>query len=254
MRVAWVHPTWRDLIIVRLAEDAKLRRRFLSRCGPHGIVLALATEGGTAGERRLPLMCDDQDWDALGDRIYALAPDLEHAELAAVFAAIGCALRELTRELSAREGEARALARMALERTASVWESAHAPVSLDCVDAWLVLSNHLDPVVRPGFLGVTWAELLPLRLPDPDDLAEVQRFADWATLCELVATFSPDLLDELGYGAPQRKLMRAFRNRRRRERDALERIGTSPVSEWDTDKSRARHVSDQTIRRVLADL
>ena len=49
MRVAWVHPTWRDLVIERLAADAELRRRFLARCGPHGIVLALSTSGGAEG-------------------------------------------------------------------------------------------------------------------------------------------------------------------------------------------------------------
>src|SRR6185437_13150817 len=72
VRVAWVHPTWRDLVIERLAADAELRHRFLGRCGPHGVVLALSTGGGARGERRLPLLRDDKDWDAVGDRIYAL--------------------------------------------------------------------------------------------------------------------------------------------------------------------------------------
>jgi hypothetical protein len=46
MRVAWVHPTWRDLVIERLAADATLRRRHR---GPHEILLALSTGGRVHG-------------------------------------------------------------------------------------------------------------------------------------------------------------------------------------------------------------
>ena len=249
-----MHPTWRDLVIERLAADAELRHRFLSRCGPHGIVLSLSTSGGAEGERRLPLICDDEDWDAVGDRIYVLVPELEHGELVGIFAAIGRALRELIREDPHRAGEARALARMALERSDSVWTAANAPVPLDCVDAWLGLSKHLDPVRWPGFLAPTWAELLPTELPDPDDLAEVQRFTDWMTLSELVGSFSVELLGELGYGSTQGELRRAFRDRRRWEQERQMRIGEWPISTADIDESRAQRMTDSVIRRVLNDL
>ena len=254
MRVAWVHPTWRDLVIERLAADAALRHRFLGRCGPHGVVLALSTSGGAEGERRLPLICDDEDWDALGDRIYTLVPELEHAELVAIFAAIGRALRDLIREEPARAGEARVLARMALQRTDSVWTAANAPVPLDCIDAWLGLSKHFDPLLMPGFLAPTWAELLPTELPDPDDLPEVQRFTDWMTLSELVGSFSVDLLGELGYGSAQGKLRRDFRDHRRWELERQGRIADWPTATVETHESRSERITDGVIRRVLHDL
>jgi hypothetical protein len=241
-------------VIERLAGDPELRRHFLGHCGPHGIALALSTSGGAEGERQLPLICDDEDWDAVGDRIYALLPELEHAELVAVFAAIGLALRQLIRELPARAGEARALARMALERTASMWEAANAPVPLDCIDAWLGLSKHFDPVVWPGFLAVTWAELLPTKLPDPDDLTEVQRFTDWVTLADLAGSFSPDLLGELGYGSAQGKLRSTFNDLERRERERRVQIGESPVPAWESEDLRAQRISKGVVRRVLVDL
>jgi hypothetical protein len=254
MRVAWVHPTWRDLVIERLAGDAELRRRFLSRCGPHGVVLALSTGGGAEGERRLPLICEDEDWDAVGDRIYALVPEIEHGELVALFAAIGLALRELTCSDPARAGEARALARLTLERADSVWTATNAPVPLDCIDAWLGLSKHLDPVVWPGFLAPTWAELLPTALPDPDDLPEVQRFTDWVTLSDLVSSFSIELIGELGYGSAQGNLRRAFKERELGKLGAGLQSAESPVYESFIEESRARRVSDSVIRRVLVDL
>ena len=254
MRVAWVHPTWRDLVIERLAADAALRHRFLGRCGPHGIVLSLSTSGGTEGERRLPLIRDDEDWDAVGDRVYTLVPELEHRELVAILAAIGHALRDLMREEPGRVAEARALARMALERTDSVWTSANAVVSLDCIDAWLGLSKHLDPVVWPGFLAPTWAELLPTELPEPEDLAEMQRFTDWMTLSELAGNFSVDLLGELGYGSAQGKLRRDFRDRRRWETERQARTGEWAMPIVNVDEPSAQRMADSVVRRVLSDL
>ena len=253
MRVAWVHPTWRDLVIERLAADAPLRRRFLGRCGAHGVVLALSMSGGVTGERRLPLIWDDEDWDALGDRIYALVGELEHAELTAVLAAVREAIRVLDDELPAHGSEARALARMTLERVASVWEAAHAPVALDCVDAWLSLAALLDPPPRPAFLAMTWADLLPARLPDPDDLAEVQRFTDWMTLTDAVASFSPQALGELGYGPDQEKLYLAFGDRSRYRPEVVAEIVESRESEQEELRAQ-RMLHDDVVRRVLVDL
>jgi hypothetical protein len=237
-----VHPTWRDLVIERLAGDADLRRHFLSRCGPHGVVLALSTAGGAQGERSLPLIARDADWDALGDRIYALLPELDHAELATVLRAILNTIQVVTTDGMAA-GEARVLARMALERSARLWAEAGAPVLLDCVDAWLSLSDHLDPPVSAEFLGPTWAELLPAGLPDPEDLVEVQRFTEWMTLRELVHRFSA-----------QRSLALASEVRARVERDRQERTGVVPEHAWEPEELRAERPSDHLVRRVLTDL
>jgi hypothetical protein len=248
VRVAWVHPTWRDLVIERLAGDAELRRHFLGRCGPHGVMLALSTAGGAHGERVLPLIADDGDWDALGDRIYALLPALDHAELAAVLRAIQGVVQIVIPDWMA-VCEARGLARMTLERTASLWGAAGAPVPLDCVDAWLSLSDHLDPPVSPDFLGPTWAELLPHTAPDPEDLAEVQRFADWVTLCELLGEFSRERLEQLGFGPEHDALIH-----RNRATEALAWAGppADPPSRWADVQDGT--IAESTVRRVLADL
>jgi hypothetical protein len=243
-----VHPTWRDLVIERLAGDADLRRRFLARCGPHGVVLALSTGGGAEGQRVLPLIADDGDWDALGDRIYALLPELDHAELAAVLRAILRVVQSVIPDLMAVR-EARGLARMALERTASLWGTAGAPVLLDCVDAWLSLSDRLDPPVWPDFLGPTWAELLPRAAPDPDDLAEVQRFADWVTLCELLGEFSHELLEQLGFGPEHDALIH---HNRATEVLAWTSTPADPPSPWADVPHGA--IAESTVQRVLADL
>lgn len=219
MRVQWVHPTWRDLVIDRLAAEPALRRRFLSRCGMHGLLLALSVGGGALGERRLPLIASDVEWDTVGDRLYELLPELEPTEVAAVLTAIELAVCELGGD-ETRSREAGALARSALERTAQPWVQDRRPIPLELLDAWLSLSARLEPPVAPPPLDATWAELLPAQVPALDDRAELQRFVDWLTLCEIASRFPGDALQDLDRGMRRQIVSLEFLNRLAADPDA----------------------------------
>jgi hypothetical protein len=87
--IDWVHPSWRDLVIVELREYPVARRRFLSVSGVDGVTLAVSRAGGATGERTLPLLITDADWDALGDRLHELLRELEDRDLARILLAVG---------------------------------------------------------------------------------------------------------------------------------------------------------------------
>jgi hypothetical protein len=199
VRIAWVHPSWRDLVIARLAEDGVARRRFLGRCGIHGVVLALSTGGGATGDGALPLLSDDDDWDVLTDRAYALVGELEPGELLALLAALGAAIDGL--EPDGRGREARALAETVLARTASLWRAAGRPIGLGELGAWFELAARIRPRPPLPTLGVTWAELLPTHAPAPLDRLEVERFTDWLMLCRMLGEYDGRLRPDLGVEA-----------------------------------------------------
>lgn len=218
MRIEWVHPSWRDLVIERLASDSTARRHFLSASGAHGLVLALPTAGGSFGERSLPLVGSDQDWDAVTDRLYALIAELELPELEAMFAA----LSEAIFQLGDRHGrdEACAAAGTALTRTAALWDASRKPIALDALHAWISLARNLAPRPEVPDLSVTWVELLPARAPQLDGRADVERFADWLGLCELLWGYDPDLRERLGFGVEQVHVMVVFLTRVERARSS----------------------------------
>ena len=248
-----MHPTWRDLVIERLADDAPLRRRFLAHCGPHGIALALSTHGGAGGERTLPLVAGDEDWDAIGDRIYTLAPELEPREAVAVLTAVDGLLQVVLRD-AMLAGEGVALARTVLERFGELWAAAHSTIELPCIEAWLSVAVRLNPQPRPTFLAATWAELLPVALPDHDDRPEIQRFNDWRTLCEVLRTSCPEVLSELGYGEDQDDLIAMYHSREHARLVIAAGAGTAPAPETFIEPLLEQHVTERTVRRVLADL
>ena len=92
--VVWVHPSWRDLVIDELARDAEARRRFVQHCSVDGLLLALSHGGGETGERAVPLLVRDADWDAAAERIHELVPELRDADLLRVLTSLMSAFAE----------------------------------------------------------------------------------------------------------------------------------------------------------------
>jgi hypothetical protein len=184
--VTWVHPSWRDLVVDALAQDADARRRFLARCGVDGAALALSTAGGAAGEREWPLLREDADWDALADGLHHLCADVEEADAVRLLAVL---------EAAEAHPEIGALARLVLRRLARRWRGR--AVSVDAVDAWAELAAQLDDPGEPLSPVPTWLELEPDRAPESP--AELERFADWLRLAEVLARHEPELLEGLGF-------------------------------------------------------
>ena len=72
-QVDWIHPSCRDLAIDQLTESPQDRARFLRYCSAVGVELASSLAGGPKGERQLPLLQTDKDWEALEARSTELA-------------------------------------------------------------------------------------------------------------------------------------------------------------------------------------
>ena len=133
MRVEWVHPSWRDLVIESLAADGEARRHFLPRCGVDGVAIALSWGGGASGERERPLLRCDADWDALGDGLYSPLPRLRRGSRRS--SCSGCSTRRASSTRCSRwRGSP-------LDRLG--W--AGKAISVDAIAAWVPLAAKLDP-------------------------------------------------------------------------------------------------------------
>lgn len=208
MRVDWVHPSWRDLVIESLANDPFARRRFLSRCGVDGAALALSGSGGSEGERERPLLRSDADWDALGDGLHHLCAELDEAE----------AVRLLVVLAEAGEGaELQALAQLVLARLD--WNGK--VLSVDAIGAWSALAARLDPRPEEPAFAMTWLELEPGAAPRSPE--QMERMADWLQLAELLREHDPELLAGLGFPERYGIVLHEFATRTPRAEPVLER-------------------------------
>ena len=202
MRIAWVHPSWRDLVVDRLADDAAGRREFLAACGLEGALLALSRGGGRAGERVLPLLHEDADWDAFCGGLHVLARDADDPGLVRLLGALAAALEAPVEP--ERRRELAALARTVLNDVRGRLDAGHRPLALAPLEAWFDAAAQLRPPPHPPEVSPTWIELLPD--PDLGDEEEVGRAAEWLGLTELLREHVPDALAALGF--PERHAAR----------------------------------------------
>ncbi len=204
--IGWVHPSWRDLVIDQLRADPPARRRFLSVCGVDGVMLALSQQGGGRGDRRLPLLEDDADWDLLGDRVHELPDQLESRDLARVILALEAALTDL--EDPRQRLEAHSVAVHLLNTTRQTWNGGDQALPSFLLDAWYRLRQHAGGEIEPPQLLATWVELHPgallLEQPDRDGLL---RADEWLAVAQILNEYSPSTLAALGFFERDRGLL-----------------------------------------------
>jgi hypothetical protein len=196
--IDWVHPSWRDLVIEQLRSDAPMRQRFLSVCGVDGVTLALSQEGGTGGERNLPLLETDADWDRLDDRLRELFHQLEPRDLVRVLLTLDTALTNIADQRQLRE--AQSLALHVLDATRRMWDQADQPLSAFLLDAWYRLGQHIPNEAERPRVSTTWVELHPGSIlrqrPNKDELL---RADEWLAVAQTLRTHDLAALDELGF-------------------------------------------------------
>jgi hypothetical protein len=205
--VTWVHPSWRDLVIDELVGDRVARQRFLRQGSIEGILLAISTAGGATGERLLPLVRDDQDWDALSDRLAAVMVELDDPDINRLFVTLSEARGALPRD---DQSELTAVAGYALQLVARRWNQEHAVIPVGLLASWFELAALLGEPPPPPELAPTWIELLPTDRIDLDSTADVARLDDWTALGELLQEHSPKQLEAFDFPDQQRNTISVF--------------------------------------------
>lgn len=199
--VTWVHPSWRDLVIDQLCGDSEARQTFLRRCSIHGIALALSVGGGGEGERVLPLLSSDGDWDALTDRVLELLPELDSFELSRLLTVVGDVPATDLGEHATRE--LNALRRTVLDRLRDQWDAEGSAIPIVVLDAWFAAEAKLSPPLAVPALGPTWIEVLPVGGFDVHSDSDLSRWEDWVALVRLLTAYRRDELKPFGYPGRQ---------------------------------------------------
>jgi hypothetical protein len=223
--VTWVHPSWRDLVIEELVEDGDARRKFLRDSSIEGLLLALSIGGGETGERVLPLLREDADWDALADRVGSLAAELEAPSITRLLGS----LAEARMAVPHKRDELDALAAYALELVARYWNETRVVIPVGLLSLWLEVAATLPEQPDRPQLAATWIDLLPTEIADLDDDAELARFDEWTALADLLSEHAPEQLASFGF--PERQQRKAIAGFVESARLLADRIRESPRRE-----------------------
>ena len=184
-------------MIDRLDRDAEGRGAFLDRCGLEGVLLALSVAGGPAGERNLPLLVEDADWDALLGHIEAVVAEVGTADRVRLMRQLAAAIDD-----GARRDDRRALAELdalAVRVLASVLPGDIDAAALILLQEWYALAGLVEAAPeRPDVAGL-WVETLPtdaLDLRSPEDVSALET---WTALIATLRRHDPAALERFGF-------------------------------------------------------
>lgn len=221
----WVHPSVRDMVIDHLMGDVAARRGFLRATGLDGIMLALSSEGGAAGDRLFPLLVDEEDWRAVTDRLNELPAtlsDFDMGRLAALLADIS--RLALSDEGADHSTELRELAVIGLEATRQHWNDRGDPLGIYELRSFYGASANLLPPVPGPDLTASWKASVDLvESGISSDIKDLVDAADsWFDLAELMRLYEPRWLTGLHFPESHRPLLEAVLERIDEEQESVE--------------------------------
>jgi hypothetical protein len=182
LKVDWVHPSWRDLVIDRLRGDDEERQAFLRRCTVEGLLLALSSGGGASGDRDLPLLLVDRDWDLVTDQVVVTIRDASDRDVVRLLDALANAVDIASGVPRLDLAEVVALAASALRAAQRRCDRRTDPIELDLIAAWLRLARRLPEQLAAPRLDRTWTELLPCETLELSIVSESTAGDDYADL------------------------------------------------------------------------
>jgi hypothetical protein len=152
------------------------------------------------GDRLLPLVREDSDWDLVAARILHLVPELDDPAVIRVLVALDTALAA-SLPTHARI-EAVALAQLALERLADLWRDRRATLPVAALEAWLALAARVPAPPASPAADRTWLELAQTDRVDVESREELVRFDEWLSLAGVLGRLAPR--DLVRFGFPER--------------------------------------------------
>lgn len=187
-RYAWAHPSWRDLVIVRLMDDSARRRRFLSNCGIVGLELAASTAGGT-GDRERPLLRTPADWATFAVRVAEQATTKrvdDHRRLLLLISMLLEDQANLDEQLTK-------LAARLLDQVRETWDDEGSVIPPDVLELYYEVSASVTPL-RPGPRLDPTYEAHSLRMAARFSLAAIAEYDDALAFIQIVGRNEPRAL------------------------------------------------------------
>jgi hypothetical protein len=197
--IDWIHPSYRDLVIEELIQDAALRTNFLRRASLEGVKLAVSDTGGRFGNRRMPLIRSAESWDTLEQRCLALASNEFERELLEVLA--NAASQGASTDQAHRWEK---LLARTCRTVQEKWDRLRTPVPTPNLGAFIKARSVAKPEPPLPNLEPTWDSLsehfmASVRTPVMADWRAFDAFGNLTSFARVVQECAPEFLTEKGF-------------------------------------------------------
>jgi hypothetical protein len=207
--IDWMHPSWRDLLIERLASEAKTRQEFLAKCGIEGLLLAVSSAGGATGKRQAPLIKTDQDLVSLAMAAFRLLKTEPPYSTCRILISILEFVRRIKSEANAlQEVSTSASSRFITKVLAACrerWEENGGVAYTSDVAAYYTISEYINPLPPGPNLTKLWERsrcdaFEQIENFDDDEFEpSIGNVHDWLSLVSIIEGNEPRFLRQIGF-------------------------------------------------------
>jgi hypothetical protein len=198
--IAWIHPSYRDLVIESISKNPGMRLRYLERGGMPAISLALSQAGGATGQRIFPLMIDDESWKSLEK---ACIDQLRNGPKEDETSILATMISSTTGDPPHRDRLER-LANAICETLRQKWDEAGSKIGLARLEQFYTLAERSSQYLPSPDLTSTWEaawEEVRSVIYDSstDSFSSPDELVEWAGLCDLIQKNEPRFLRRVGF-------------------------------------------------------
>ena len=154
MRIDWIHPSYRDLVIEELAHEHDLQSTFLGSMSLQGIKLVISDSGGATGERHMPLMNYRGNWDLLKSRCLEVVASGTQDEITDLLTVLTSATTNTTD--TERKGHLCEAISSVCEAARTKWNGTSSSLSTEDLTAYCNASILLTPLASIPKLASSW--------------------------------------------------------------------------------------------------
>lgn len=204
--IEWMHPSWRDLVIEHLRISPSERKSFLSHCGLPGFLLALSQAGGASGDRKRPLLVDEDDWSILINSVPRVLSSSDGAA-SQVLSYLSQSKTGGQGLIEAETGSAKLveLCKEVLLCVRTIWNGGETPGDSAVVAWYYDLSERLSPLPPGPELDGVWRTFFSAAVKEIDefnsnaDEIQVSSIIEFFELARIIRRNEPRFLRQAGF-------------------------------------------------------
>lgn len=202
VRIDWIHPSCRDLVIEELANEPILQARFVEKMSLQGIKISISDSGGALGDRRLPFMKDPRNWEILRVRCLSIAREDPISDAVDLLTTLYSANLG-TSDLDRKNQFARIITEVC-EEVCRRWNDSLEPIRVEDLATYCKASTLSTPFSQMPQLHVTWEKLTEqfqrqFDRGEDDYLIDPYYVVEWAKFTDIVHDNEPRFLKAVGF-------------------------------------------------------
>lgn len=202
MRIDWIHPSCRDLVIEELAHEHDLQSKFLGAMSLQGIKLAISDSGGATGDRHMPLMNHRGNWDLLKGRCLDVIASGEQDEMTDLLTVLTSAATNTTD--TEKKGHLCKTIASVCDAAKTKWDSNSSILSTEDLAAYCDASILLAPLASIPKLASSWERHLDamkeaIECGENDQILNPRPIHKWVAFTAVVHNNEPRFLRTVGF-------------------------------------------------------